>query len=203
MAASSNVRALELELELAQSGSVRVHSTSRLGILFREHAAFIARALRRFGVPAVEIEDAVQEVFIVASRKLGDIAEGAERAFIYSTAVRIASNVRRVQARSSARRADAPIERVETEVDTGPNAEDLVEQRRAREALDAVLDTMTVEMRAVFTLYEIEELTLAEIAELLGVPLSTVSSRLRRARDHFDHQVHLMEEQLRGKGRTP
>ncbi|MBN9163264.1 MAG: sigma-70 family RNA polymerase sigma factor [Myxococcales bacterium] len=176
--------------------------TTELGALFREHAQFIARSLRRLGVPASDVEDTVQEVFVVASRKIDAIEAGSARAFLYGTAMRVASNARRVDRRTQARRAEAPIERAEVEIDRGPTPEELIERRHARAALDAVLETMTVEMRAVFTLFELEELTTSEIASFLGVPAGTVSSRLRRAREHFDEQVRELQARIEREGHT-
>lgn len=190
------------ELELALPESRRVPETTELGALFREHAQFISRSLRRLGVPASDVEDAVQEVFVVASRKIGAIDAGSARAFLYGTAMRVASNARRVDRRAQARRAEAPIERAEVEIDRGPTPEELIERRHARAALDAVLETMTVEMRAVFTLFELEEMTTSEISSFLGVPAGTVSSRLRRAREHFDEQVRELQARIEREGHT-
>ena len=193
----------ELDVDAARATSCRVRTTRELGALFLEHGQFVARSLRRLGVPQGELEDAVQEVFVVASRKFDAIAEGSERSFLYGTAMRIASNVRRVDRRSQARRSKAPIESAADEVDTAPTAEELLDQRDARAALDSVLETMSVELRAVFTLFELEEMTTNEIASLLGVPAGTVSSRLRRAREHFEEGVRVLRAELERQGRTP
>ena len=45
------------------------------------------------------------------------------------------------------------------------------------------------DLREVFVLFEIEELSIQEIAELLEIPLGTVGSRLRRARQAFNDKV--------------
>lgn len=202
MAALSNSRDRDL-----RRGPVppepRQPTTADLGVLFRQHAQFIARSLRRLGLPDSDVDDAVQEVFVVASRKLDAIAEGAERSFLYGTAMRIASNARRVERRAQTRRGESPSEHEQADVDVGPTAEDLIDRRHARAALDAVLETMTFDMRAVFTLFEFEEMTTAEISSLLGVPAGTVSSRLSRARKHFDQQVREMQKQLERRGRNP
>jgi RNA polymerase sigma-70 factor (ECF subfamily) len=168
----------------------------------REHARFVARSLRRLGVQEGELEDAVQEVFIVAVRKEHQVIEGTERSFLYGTALRIASNARRVGERARARRVNAPADWSAGPSD-GPTTEEIVDQRRARQALDMVLETMDVDERAVFTLYELEELTVPEIATLLGVPQGTVSSRLRRAREQFESEIQKMHEQARGMRGTP
>ncbi len=197
VAAVSNVRAQDL------GTGMPARSTAELGVLFREHAPFIARSLRRLGVPAADVEDAVQEVFVVASRRIDTISAGAERSFLYGTAMRVASNVRRVDRRAQARRSDESLDDNDAEVDPGPTPEDLVDRRQARATLEGVLETMSVEMRAVFTLFELEEMTTNEIAALLGLPPGTVSSRLWRAREHFDRQVRELQGRLERKNARP
>jgi RNA polymerase sigma-70 factor (ECF subfamily) len=71
------------------------------------------------------------------------------------------------------------------EVSKAPLADSLLEQKRLREMLDGVLDSMPADLRAVFVLTELEGLSAREIAELLEVPPGTVASRLRRAREAF------------------
>jgi len=55
---------------------------------------------------------------------------------------------------------------------------------------------MTLELRAVFVLFELEEMSTPEIADLLEIPTGTVASRLRRAREEFQKLV----TRLRAKG---
>ena len=71
----------------------------------------------------------------------------------------------------------------------GPGTDELVERHRARALLDAILDAMPVNLRAVLVLFEIEGLTMSEIADALVVPAGTVASRLRRARAELETQV--------------
>lgn len=198
MSASPHIRGLHLEAD--SSASEAPSATVELDTLFRENASFIARSLRRLGVPAADVQDALQEVFVVAARKLDLIAEGAGRAFLYSTAIRVASNARRSGRRAQSLRDEAIHEGVQLDVDVAPNAEEIVGRRQARAMLDAVLETMSDEMRAVFTLYELEEMTIAEISSLLGVPIGTVGSRLWRAREHFEQQLRVLRAQ---QGKKP
>lgn len=159
--------------------------------LYEEHADFVARQLRRLGVPASELEDAVQEVFIVASRRVAEVDPERARSFLFGTAVRVASHARRSQRR---RRHALDSDIVARAPDQGPMTDELVERRRARELLDDVLDTMSDELRGVFVLFELEGLTAAEIAALLQVPPGTVASRIRRAREHFQVEVARLRE---------
>jgi RNA polymerase sigma-70 factor (ECF subfamily) len=69
--------------------------------------------------------------------------------------------------------------------DSQPSPEDLSDQNQALRILDRALATMDIDLRAVFVLYEVEELTMSEIAVALQIPAGTVASRLRRARTDF------------------
>jgi RNA polymerase sigma-70 factor, ECF subfamily len=139
------------------------------------------RFLRRLGVPAGVLEDAVQEVFAVTARRIGQVRPGAEKSFLFGTALRVASGVRR--------RTGIERSRHEPLADDAPasarNPEQLLCDRRAREALDELLAAVDEPARAVFVLFELEGFTFSEIAEALAIPRGTVASRLRRAREEF------------------
>lgn len=154
---------------------------ARLRHIVRDHHDFVWRSLRRMGVPESAAEDATQQVFLVLSRKLGDVPAESERSFLFGTVVRVASDARR----SQARRREVHGAVVEDKPDESPSAEAIVDEKKARAMLDEILHSMSEDLRAVFVLFEIEELQASEIAELLGIPTGTVASRLRRAREHF------------------
>jgi RNA polymerase sigma-70 factor (ECF subfamily) len=67
------------------------------------------------------------------------------------------------------------------------DAEQLVHRKHLRELLDHILDEMSDELREVFVLFELERLTRSELSDLLHLPAGTVASRLRRAREFFEH----------------
>jgi RNA polymerase sigma-70 factor, ECF subfamily len=140
-----------------------------------------ARIIRHLGTPAQEVEDLVQQAFSVTAARLADIAPGKDRAFLIETAVRLAASAQRARARTrEIATADLP------EVPDGAAGPDeLSDQRRALQVLDRVLDGMEHDLRTVFVLFEIEGMTMAEIAIVLQVPPGTVASRLRRAREEF------------------
>ncbi len=151
------------------------------------HYDFVWRSLRRLGVKESGVDDAAQHVFWVTSRKLGALAPGCERTFLFRTAMGVAANERRSARLRQREVADA--EAVGRSADSSPTPEDLLGWKRARIVLDEVLDAMGTEHRSVFVLAELEGLTAPEIANLLDIPSGTVASRLRRARDEFHEAV--------------
>ncbi len=166
----------------------------RLASLLRDHFAMVWRAVRRFGVPAAAADDAAQEVFIVAASRATDIAPGRERQFLYAVAVRVAANHRRG---ASFRHEEASdLEQLERASEQ-PNAEALLDQKRRRQLLDEILDELSDDLRTAFVLFELEGLSVPELAEVLGVPLGTAASRLRRAREQFTRGVESARRRLR------
>jgi RNA polymerase sigma-70 factor (ECF subfamily) len=181
---------------------------ARLRSIRDQNFEFVWRSVRRLGVPEADADDAVQQVFIVASRRLAAIAEGSERAFLFGTALRVASHARR----AAKRRGEVPLQgdgaptaasalrssgEHASSIDGASSAEELVDQRRARALLDDVLESLPMDMRAVFVLFELEEMTLAEIAALLDLPGGTVASRLRRGRELFQAEITRLKARRR------
>jgi RNA polymerase sigma-70 factor (ECF subfamily) len=145
------------------------------------HFAFVWRTLRRFGVPESDAQDAAQRVFVIATERLDRIEPKKERAFLFGTAVRVADKVRRSHARKPTVSDLDP----DGEPSPWPSADELLDQRRARAVLDSILDELSDDLRAVFVLYEIEQMTVNDISNVLEIPLGTAASRLRRARELF------------------
>ena len=155
----------------------------RLRVAIATHYEFVWRMLRRLGVPEAGVEDAAQQVLIVFSNRLVDVRPGAERAFMIATATRVAADVRKKRVRA---REDLDPETLAALHSSAPLADEQLDRGRARVLLDAVLNEMPDELRTIFVLFEFEDLTMATIAELLGLPPGTVASRLRRARATFE-----------------
>lgn len=144
--------------------------------VFHEHAAFVWRTLRYMGVPEADIPDVCQEVFITVHRKL-DSFEGRSslRTWLYRICQRAASDRRR---RAHVRRELA----FEDPTEGRAEVVDLASHMEARNALRYALDQLDDAPRDVFSLYEIEGLTMKEVAEVLDCPLQTAYSRLHAAR---------------------
>ena len=193
----SAARRLSLAMRPAPAASGAASATAttgeRLASLFHDHFDLVWRTVRRLGVPPAAVDDAAQEVFVIVSRKLDVIEPGKERAFLYGIAMRVASDARRAQHRRG-KPADVELEIL---VDGAPSPEDLLDHKRARAQLDAVIANMPDDVRDVFVLYELESLTMAEIALALDLPAGTVASRLRRAREVF---AELVARIASGKG---
>jgi RNA polymerase sigma-70 factor (ECF subfamily) len=149
---------------------------------FHRYFDILWRLVARLGVAGHSVDDVVQETFIAASRRRADIREGQERRFLMGTAVRLSSNFRQ---RAHVRREVNSAERLELEASPAPDAERLLIEKHFRSLLDAALASLPDTHREVFVLYELEGFSTPEIAEMLGVPLGTVASRLARARASF------------------
>jgi RNA polymerase sigma-70 factor, ECF subfamily len=146
--------------------------------LFDEHAAFVWRSLRRLGVPEADVDDLLQEVFLVVYRRLADYEERARaRAWLYSICARVAQKQRRTVFR---RREDMSGELPEARVAATQLMR--VEEREALALGHRLLAQLPDEQREVFVLYEVEHLPMQQIADALGCPLYTAYSRLRAAR---------------------
>jgi RNA polymerase sigma-70 factor (ECF subfamily) len=160
----------------------RVEAGDRLRACVGAHLGAVWRVLRRHGVPAADADDAAQKVFMVLSRRMSEVAPERELSFLLRTAVRVASEARRTRRRRREDEDPSP----EARPSSQPSPERALLQREALSQLDAVLNEMEAPLRAVFVLFELEEMTMATIAEALEIPPGTVASRLRRARERFE-----------------
>jgi RNA polymerase sigma-70 factor (ECF subfamily) len=158
---------------------------------FRDHFARLWRLVARLGVGRENIDDVVQESFITASRRHADVRAGSEWPFLVGTAVRLAANHR---SRAAARREVSGGELLEHSASALPDAEQLLVEKRLRQELDAALATLSEAHRSVFVLYELEGFSAPEIAEMLGLALGTVASRLARARAKFSKTAARMQQ---------
>ncbi len=193
---------LSLPLELAAppaAAAATREREARAAQLVRRHLRSVWRTLRRLGVPAEAADDATQEVFVAATRKLDAVEPGREAPFLFAIALRVAANARRANA---TRRRFFDGTGSTAGVDGAPPADALLDHKRMRAMLDAVLDALPEDQRTVFVLVELEGWSAPEIAALLKVPLGTVASRLRRARESFHEQAERIRS-LQSSGGEP
>jgi RNA polymerase sigma-70 factor, ECF subfamily len=155
-----------------------------------EHYDFVWRVLRRLGVPVSVAEDATQDVFIVVDRKARASWPEKEKSYLFAIALRVAAERRRAE--------HAQPEHLTAEAwaeiqDAAPGPDVTLDDRRARAVVDEILDLLPFEQRVVFVLFELEDMTMQEIAEALAIPSGTVASRLRLGRKAFRQAVRRFE----------
>ena len=151
--------------------------------LFRKHAPFVARLLHRLGVPPREIDDVVQQVFVVVHRNGGYVQGPATpTSYLGAIAVRAASLARR---RDGAQRSRHAGYNPELLASSGRDPVTLLEVRRELTQLQAALEEMDPDLRAVLVLTELEGESCASIAASQGIPVGTVYWRAHRARKQF------------------
>jgi RNA polymerase sigma-70 factor (ECF subfamily) len=158
--------------------------------VYEAHASFIWRSLKRLGVREADLEDITQEVFIVVHRKLsGFDGRSALKTWLFGIALRVASDYRR---RAHVQREDIVSEVPEGE--TQADAPERIAAKQARAVLDRILDGLDEEKRATFVLFELEQLPMAEVAELTQVPVQTAYARLYAARRIVEQAVALRQQ---------
>jgi len=168
--------------------------------IYEAHFQFVWRSLRRLGVREADVPDAVQDVFIVVHRKLPQF-EGRSKVttWLFGISLRVARDRQKL---AFTRRQVDDEDAVSSCVDTSADIAADLERKQGLQLLEAILDGMPIEQRAVFTLFELEGMTGDAIAELLEVPLGTVYSRLRLAREVFQRSVARLQAR-EGKKRPP
>jgi RNA polymerase sigma-70 factor, ECF subfamily len=153
--------------------------------VFREHAAYTWRVLRRLGVRESDVEDVCQEVFLIIHKKLGGFeGRSSLRTWVYGICVRAASDYRKRSFRRNETVTESPPELLSASDPHGETA-----GRQARLLLDQIVGELDDDKRAVFVLFEIEELAMAEVATAVGCPLQTAYSRLHAARAQVEKGV--------------
>jgi RNA polymerase sigma-70 factor (ECF subfamily) len=170
--------------------------------LYDENFPLVFRLAIRMGASEREAADIGQEVFVRVWRGLGGFrGEASLRTWIYRITV---NEVARAGREAGVRRAFGKLlALVGGEEPSAPAADRLVEQAEAFAELQGLLARMKPKQRAVFVLFEIEELALTEIAEVLRCPLETVRSRLRLARADFDRLQRQKAVTVAGRGGRP
>lgn len=153
--------------------------------VYERHAAMVFRALRSLGVPPASLDDAVQDVFMVVHRRLGQFeGRAALTTWLFAIARRVASDYRRRIPRGT-----QPLSAVAEVADRAADPARVVEHAEAARAVLAILDTLEPDQREVFVLMELEQLAAPAVAEIVGAPLNTIYSRLRLARQRFEQAV--------------
>jgi RNA polymerase sigma-70 factor (ECF subfamily) len=164
---------------------------AELSEIYRRHADFVWRNLRRMGVPLTSLDDAVQDVFLVVHRRRADFAATSEiKTWLFGILLRVAQTHRR----SLRRRLSRLFFSTPEELDEMPSPQlagplELVERKEASRRLQQLLDQLDDDKRAMLVLVDLEQLSVPEAAASLQLNLNTAYSRLRAARLAFEAAV--------------
>ena len=151
--------------------------------VYREHFAFVWRAAKRLGVSDGSLDDVVQEVFVVVHRRLGGFeGRSSLKTWLFGIALRVVRDHRRAVRRRPVEPA-VDVDTLETNAN-GP-AEN-AERAEAVRVLHTLLDQLADERREIFVMADLEQMTMPEIAETLGLNVNTAYARLRLARQEFE-----------------
>ena len=163
------------------------------------HADFVWRSLQRLGVPQADLEDALQEVFLVVHKRLKSFDHSSRiTTWLFGIALRVAAAQRRRAHRRYEQASDAVFEATDASLAANPERGALLRERVSQ--FEWVLDKLGLERRAVFVMYEVEGISAVDIADMLELPVGTVYSRLSTARAEFSAAVQRLEQRAaRGK----
>jgi RNA polymerase sigma-70 factor (ECF subfamily) len=156
-----------------------------LAEVYLTHFDFVFRSLRRLGVPAHALDDAVQDVFVVVQRRLHEFeGRSTMKTWLFGIARRVVRDHR--TARWLAPAADY-LEETTASPLAGPD--ESAENAESNRQLLALLDTLDDDKRVAFILVDLEELSVPEAAEALGENLNTIYSRVRAARRDLEQAL--------------
>jgi len=183
-------------MTLQNAATPRVRSVAMdFTSVYDEHFAFVWRSMRRLGVPDRALDDAAQDVFIVVHRRLAEFeGRSSLKSWLFAIARRVAHDHRRRIGRK-----ERTEELHETVADPrGVTPAHDAERAEAVRTLHEILNALDDDKREVFVLAELEQMTVPEIAEAIGVNLNTVYSRLRAARMAFEAAIQRRRAQQDG-----
>jgi RNA polymerase sigma-70 factor (ECF subfamily) len=156
--------------------------------LFELESPYVLRTLRRLGVTERDVEDMAHEVFVAVHRELPNYDRTRPiRPWLFAFCFRIASHYRRKHRRETVQDVTGDL------TDPADAADALLDRARKRRLVLLALDEIELDRRAVFVLHEIDGLTCEAIADSLEIPLGTVYSRLRRAREDFSAKMRRLQ----------
>lgn len=142
----------------------------------------LAEYVRRIAGDEEDARDLLQEIWLRVLRGLGRLREGSKlRAWLFGIARRAAMDRWR-ERYAAPLQEDLDLSALPSDAPTASLEGDLA-------ALEGALARLPLIEREVLTLFYLRELSLAEVAEVLAVPLGTVKSRLFRARQLLRHQL--------------
>lgn len=168
--------------------------------VYAENAAFVWRSMRRLGVRPGDVEDTCQEVFLVVHAKLGEFHGGSIRAWLFAIASRVASDYRK---RAFVRKEEMSGDEALPEIAVPEAQTPAIERTQAFALLESILRTLDDDKRAVFILFELEQMPMQDVATAVGCPLQTAYTRLHAAREHVKSAVTRFKKREEGGMRSP
>jgi RNA polymerase sigma-70 factor, ECF subfamily len=189
VAALTKKIAVEFAVDPAPGAPAEAATDEIRALVAREYPA-VWRFLRRLGVPSSQVDDAAQRVFARVLAQRQRITRGSERAYLMRAAFRSALEQQRANKRQLARASDVDGDQLAS---PAPAPDQSLAQQEELRLLDRALAQLSPELRAVFTLAELEELSFSEIAVALQLPRGTVASRMRRAKEQFTQAVRRLQ----------
>jgi RNA polymerase sigma-70 factor (ECF subfamily) len=181
------------ELPEVAASRARFSPVTDITLVYETHFRYVWRCLRSLGVPSPQLDDALQDVFLVVQRRLPDFDGNAQLStWLYAIALRVA---RKYRARTRRDAVPASDESDAHEELAAPDADQEATLQRSERLLlaRAALDALDDEKREVFVLAQVEQMSAPEIASIVGVPVNTVYSRLRAARQAFSAAVEALK----------
>lgn len=161
---------------------------SALGSLFDRHHAAVRRFLQGFTNGSADVDDLVQETFLIAAKRAGSFRSDLPvRPWLLGIAAHLGRRNRRTFVRFV-----RMLERFATGGEEPQTAPHPLEQRAESQAVQLALTRLSEAKRAVVLMVEVEGRSCAEAAEALGVPIGTVWTRLHHARKEL--REALLEE---------
>ena len=166
--------------------------------LFRRYAERVARLLLRLGAAPVDVDDLLQDVFLIVARSHDFDARGAAKPMTWLTAIsiRVMANYRRARQRRTQREAPLSGQLACSQA----RAPELIHADQRRSLLTQALDRLPDAQRDLIVLFELEGHDCGQIAELLATKPSAVHSRLSRARKTLKREVEAMQRGGAGVG---
>ena len=158
---------------------------------FQRELDYLWRTLRRLGVPASELEDVAQDVFLALRHSWPEYDPSRPlRPYLFGIAFRIAA------AQHRKRRKEVALGLLEV-LDSSPDPEDALEGKRARALVLAALERIPLPRRAVLMMHDLDDVAMVDVASVLSIPRFTAYSRLRKARKELEAAVKRLR---RGQG---
>lgn len=170
------------------TGTVRLMIVPELAEIYEQHLRYVWRCLRSLGVSDCDLDDAIQDLFLVVQKKLPEFDGGVSpKTWLYAIAIRIARQYKERSARAR-RRNESGEERIHS-VAAPSDIEADTERKQRLDLARVALEALDDDKREVFVFSQIEQLSASEISDITGLPVNTVYSRLRAARSVFAAEI--------------